>query len=109
MNTTLDYGQFNQTFFWKNATVNKYNFDNFTCYFNFVTQPYCCQDLRYVASVVADPKATPVPHAYMSSIVRGVNTTEISKDTQYLNQAVVDLSKLQVIQFYVYANNTLLD
>jgi hypothetical protein len=85
MNTTLGYGQLNQTFFWKNATVNKFNYDNFTCYFNFVTQPYCCQDLVYVPSLVSDPKARPVAHASMSAIVRGVNTTEVSPTTQYLN------------------------
>ena len=109
MNSTLDYGQFNQTFFWKNETVNKFNFENFTCYWTQVFQPYCCQDLVYVASYVSDPLAQPVKHPFISSIVRGVNTTEINDETQYLNQAVVDLSKMQVIKFYVYANNTKLN
>ena len=94
MNSTLPNGQFNQTFFWKNETVNKFNFVNVTCYFKFVTQRYCCQDIDYVASTISDPKAKPVRHAYMSNIIRGVNTTEISKTTEYMNQAHVDLSKM---------------
>jgi len=96
MNSTLHNGRFNQTYFWKNETVNKFNFENFTCYWTFFAQPYCCQDLVYVASVVANPKAWPVKHISMSNIVRGVNTTYPLNDTnnEYLNQAVVDLSEL---------------